>query len=257
MKKLLFFSLVVISLMANEYNDQDLDGVPDDIDRCPNTPFSDIVDEYGCSIERLIKPRRYEWYFEYIYAQEGDVIDFKEHDYLFNTTLYRGNFDLSITALYFANTYTSGFSDANIKMEYRFTPTPMWDLYVGAGIDLPIYNKDGNFADYDLYLSSEYYYLGYKLFGGGYYTFTHDKSQTRRLQNSYGGYAGIEAYIGRYSIDFAYLYVKSKFRTRSSSLYLKLERRVHKGYYIYTSFTKGINKEALDSLLSIGFGQRF
>ncbi|SMC10010.1 hypothetical protein [Nitratiruptor tergarcus] len=257
MKKLLFLFFILTTLFANEYHDEDLDGVPDRLDRCPHTPFSDIVDEYGCSIERLIKPKQYEWYVEYIYAKDKDVIDFSEHDYLFYLTLYKGRFDVSITALYFDNASASGFSDTNIKLEYRFTPTPMWDLYVGVGVDLPLYNQEGNFFDYDIYISSEYYYLGYKLFVGGYYTYTRDKISSHRLQNPYSTYAGIEMYNGKYSIDFAYLYTKSKFGAYSNSLYLKLERRLYKGYYLYTTFTKGINEKALDSLLSIGFGQRF
>jgi hypothetical protein len=44
----------IIGLMCLEStcqgtHDTDMDGVPDDRDRCPNTPPGDIVDEYGCS----------------------------------------------------------------------------------------------------------------------------------------------------------------------------------------------------------------
>jgi outer membrane protein OmpA-like peptidoglycan-associated protein len=35
--------------------DSDGDGVPDSIDRCPNTPKGDIVDAYGCTIKDEIK----------------------------------------------------------------------------------------------------------------------------------------------------------------------------------------------------------
>ena len=34
--------------------DGDGDGVPDDIDQCPNTPAGALVDPEGCSIEQLV-----------------------------------------------------------------------------------------------------------------------------------------------------------------------------------------------------------
>ncbi len=34
--------------------DQDFDGVPDDVDQCPNTPPCTVVDAEGCSIEQLV-----------------------------------------------------------------------------------------------------------------------------------------------------------------------------------------------------------
>ncbi len=37
------------------YVDSDLDGVDDSVDKCPNTPFSDLVNESGCTIKSLVK----------------------------------------------------------------------------------------------------------------------------------------------------------------------------------------------------------
>ena len=34
--------------------DQDFDGVPDDVDACPNTPPCTLVDAHGCSIDQLV-----------------------------------------------------------------------------------------------------------------------------------------------------------------------------------------------------------
>jgi len=47
MKKNLFFLLLLNYLYS--YEDFDIDGVDDSIDRCLNTPFDEIVDEMGCS----------------------------------------------------------------------------------------------------------------------------------------------------------------------------------------------------------------
>ncbi len=257
MKKVLMVCFCVVAIVANEYNDDDLDGVPNNLDRCPHTPFSDIVDEYGCSIERLIRPKKYDIYFEYLYVKDRTKQTFKEHDYILSATFYHKNFDLSINGNYFHNSSKEGFSDTNIKFEYRFTPTPMWDLYAGVGVDLPTYNRNGNFFDYDLYLDNEYYYNGIKFLFGGYYSFTRDKHHTKRLHNPLGVYVGIESYYKNYSFDIAFLHMKSKFQTHSNILYGKVERGIKRGYYIYASLSKGLNERAIDTIISIGFGRRY
>ena len=248
---------LVAALFANEYNDDDLDGVPNGLDRCPNTPFSDIVDEYGCSIERLIKPKSYDIYFEYAYIKDNDYTDFQENNYVFNITIYHNNFDISFIGNYYNNNFKKGFSDVNINGGLRFTPTPMWDLYIGVGIDLPIYNRDGNFFDYNFYMDNEYYYKGVKFFVGGYYTFTRDKYKEKRLSNTYGVYSGLEMYYKTWSFDLALLYSKSKFESYNNSLYMKLEKSLKKGYYIYTNFSRGLSNKAIDTIVSIGFGKRY
>lgn len=45
-----FFILIVFifSLTLFAYQDYDIDGVEDDKDRCPNTPFDKLVDQWGC-----------------------------------------------------------------------------------------------------------------------------------------------------------------------------------------------------------------
>ena len=40
------------------YVDSDLDGVDDSVDKCPNTPFSDLVNEHGCSVKSLVKKEK-------------------------------------------------------------------------------------------------------------------------------------------------------------------------------------------------------
>jgi len=53
MKKLIFFSIAAIFSFAATIKDSDLDGVPDNLDLCPNTPLLETVDINGCSKEQL------------------------------------------------------------------------------------------------------------------------------------------------------------------------------------------------------------
>ena len=41
--------LILLSGMSIAYEDQDIDGVEDSVDECPNTPFDALVDKRGCS----------------------------------------------------------------------------------------------------------------------------------------------------------------------------------------------------------------
>ncbi len=255
MKKILALFLVLVALWA-QYNDNDLDGVPDYLDRCPNTPFSDIVDQYGCSIEKLIKPRRYEYYYEFLYAKDKRL-DFQERDYLMNVTLYHDNFDFAVTSFYYNNNFKKGFSDISIKIEYRFTPTPMWDIYVGAGLELPTYNLHGNKTDYTLSFNNEYYFLGYKFYGGTYYTIVGDSYKNHKLKDNYGAFLGMEYYYRRYSFDIAYLYNHGKFGSITNMSFFKLERRLKNHYYLFATYSVGLDSQAIDNVYSIGFGRRY
>ena len=49
MRKTVLFFVLLISLFA--YVDSDFDGVEDEADKCPNTPFDILVDLDGCPLK--------------------------------------------------------------------------------------------------------------------------------------------------------------------------------------------------------------
>jgi hypothetical protein len=52
MKTILAFSILLAANLAYGYSDNDLDGIEDRYDRCPNTPFDAKVDKYGCTVKK-------------------------------------------------------------------------------------------------------------------------------------------------------------------------------------------------------------
>ena len=56
MKKILLIGALALSCFAA---DSDLDGVPDNLDLCPNTPFLETVNKNGCSTSQLKKPVKF------------------------------------------------------------------------------------------------------------------------------------------------------------------------------------------------------
>ena len=53
MKKTIFSFLLIPFVLQANFLDDDMDGVENSFDKCPNTLFSDIVDKYGCAKKSL------------------------------------------------------------------------------------------------------------------------------------------------------------------------------------------------------------
>lgn len=49
-----FFPIDNVTVTVFSDSDADDDGVPDDQDRCPDTPAGDVVNQHGCSIDQLV-----------------------------------------------------------------------------------------------------------------------------------------------------------------------------------------------------------
>jgi hypothetical protein len=48
------FPMDNVTISTDDDDDADDDGVPDDQDRCPDTPAGDVVNQHGCSIDQLV-----------------------------------------------------------------------------------------------------------------------------------------------------------------------------------------------------------
>jgi len=53
LKKISLIGAFALMCYAGVINDSDLDGVPDNVDICPNTPFLETVNKFGCSENQL------------------------------------------------------------------------------------------------------------------------------------------------------------------------------------------------------------
>jgi len=56
MKKVVLLSLIfsLVSYASSEPKDRDMDGVADIRDKCPSTPFFDLVNSRGCTVKTLV-----------------------------------------------------------------------------------------------------------------------------------------------------------------------------------------------------------
>jgi len=72
MKKLISLGAFALLCYAGAVKDSDLDGVPDNLDMCPNTPFLETVNKYGCSISQLKNLKKDKIKFDFSTGYEYD-----------------------------------------------------------------------------------------------------------------------------------------------------------------------------------------
>lgn len=101
MKFIVFASLLLFSTVVygDTYSDYDVDGVEDNIDECPNTPFDLLVDERGC--------------------EEGKV--------------YRGALTLVAGTIAAVDSQTENITNAQLYVNYRYRD---WDISLSTFNDI-------------------------------------------------------------------------------------------------------------------------
>lgn len=205
MKYLLFLTLITLRLLA--YDDTDLDGVEDSIDRCPETPFSDLVDDTGCSIKTLFSQNAYDIILGIAYSDTNSNTfeNAKTITSTFQVDYYRQNFSAQISGSYFNSQNGSyderGFNDTQIAILYKIYSSPEFTFQSGIGAIFPTYKTGfGNEAtDWIGLLNFQYTFdSSFNFFGGYTYTFINDTDIPNLVsyQNTHSFYAGI-GYTGQ------------------------------------------------------------
>ena len=116
---IVLFFLLLLSDIALSYQDLDIDGVDDSIDRCLETPFDELVDEKGCS------------------KSQNPTIDYGE------ITLKIG------TDIFVDNEYDSD-SSLSLYANYRYSS---WDISISNSRSTTNGNYSNSYSDNDIYIS--------------------------------------------------------------------------------------------------------
>ncbi|WP_297442235.1 DUF3187 family protein [Sulfurimonas sp.] len=178
------FILVFISSALFAYTDSDMDGVDDAIDRCPNTPLSDLVNIHGCTISKLEDDFNFDIVYGVNYAdsseQIANTLDIPAAS--LRLDYYYKNFSIQASTSYFLaidadNNTTTGLYDTYLTAAYQFKPHSDILLNVGLGVVLPTYESEAmkNKTDYKAYTSVSYMKRGGSIFAGYSYTITNDE----------------------------------------------------------------------------------
>ena len=275
MKKIALALLLLCNLAHSEYLDSDFDGVEDTYDKCPNTPFTELVDINGCSVESLDSRQSVDVIIGVSYS-DSDYQTLNKTD-TFSMPLqfdyYYENFSLQLSGSYFTtsgNGYEdSGFYDAFVGASYQFNLTETLLAQFGVGLLLPTYQStlNNNNTDYTASINLSYTFKKMTLFGGYGYTLIGDDDvlvnnndgtqsdvlyqDTHALSGGVGYYLG-ESLYASLSYNYSDSIYKNIIPIKTATLY---------GYYSFDanyfatlSYAYGISDTASKNYLSIRFG---
>jgi len=180
-KSLFLFSLLIGSSLC-AYIDSDFDGVEDTIDRCPNTPFSELVDITGCTTKTLDSPHHFDIIAGVSYS-DSDYLTLNKTDTLSSSLqfdYYYKQFSLQLSSSYFT-TEGDGYSDKDfydtfLGAAYQFYPLDALTVRVGLALLLPTYETafKNNNTDYLASFNASYNISKVNIFAGYSYSVIND-----------------------------------------------------------------------------------
>ena len=259
-----------IATTSFAYEDLDMDGVEDKIDRCPNTSFNDLVDIRGCAIKSLT----YEEHFDVIVG-----VNYSDSDYrilsqtdTFSTSVqadyYYKDFSFQAYTSYFTtadhDNPESGLYDSFLGVYYKEKLSDSLFASVGTGIFLPTYETSlhNNNADYILSLNLSYAIEDMNIFGGYAYTLINDDDvkgvvsyqNTKALSVGLGYYIDSNLYM-----SVAYNATNSIYRgeedMRTLSFYANYT--IDANWFSMFTYARGLSDSAINNYASIRLGYYF
>ena len=244
---LIIMLFVIFSLYG--YVDSDLDGVDDSVDKCPNTPFSDLVDESGCTIKSLVKKKeriKHNKNRSRVTKNRKKIKSYHKSKKVSHPILYEDNkekkthYDISVgfnkmggysnesimADIYHKNFSLSLFTAVDNKRKYddsRLSDTRVWGYYsyryskrfllkVGAGLVSPNIDSNNKRVDAGVSLFGSYTVDEFNPYFGASYRFTGLKGDEYGLQNYYSLYGGFGFYLShKLYMSYTFSYSSSEY----------------------------------------------
>ncbi len=260
-KKIITFTLASASL-SFAFTDSDLDGVDDAVDKCPNTPFTQIVGPDGCPVGRIGQERKSGKRGTFYFKLGGG---FSSENSKTTTTssvslayAYQ-NWYLSFSSTYFIHDDNVGKGGMGDSFLYGSYSKFIKNVYATVGLSTKIPTGSNDFSDkkVDITPSVSLDYIrgkdDYFVYYG--YTFKGDSSLKDVQTASVGaGYQFTKKFYGSLSLDWATSAIdrKSKYTSSLFALYNFTKR-----YYTTLSYSYGLNSRATDHSALLKLGVRF
>ena len=257
MYKKLFLSLSLPLLLFAEIADDDMDGVENSIDRCPNSLMTDIVDATGCSVETLTIPTEHHFDIAvgYGYSKLDSNISQQANTLSFNY-YYGENLSLSFyTSTYTLQSGESGSDDSSLQVRYNHLYHDIFLDYT-LGVYLPTYSSSDNKSDYYLKTSLSYSFEYFDTSLLLQHTFMQDNGTQ-------------DTNLASISIGTSYhdkLYTTLSY-TLQSAIYTdignlediacNLHYTINEDFFLFAYFSKGISDSSVDQSLSFSLGYSY
>ncbi len=284
MYKTLFLTIIVLwSTTLFAYVDTDMDGVEDSLDKCPDTPLTDLVDLDGCTIKTIkLSKNTQKTHFDIIagvsYAGSNYASSNKTDTYTtsIQADWYYGDFSLQVSTSYYKtsgkNDSDKGMNDSYIGAAYTWKPTKALYLRFGVGALLPTYDTtlNNNKTDYTGSLSLSYTVKKVNIYAGYVYTQINDTDViSNGVRYDYRNTVGYNAGLGYYFTNALYM---SLGYSRSNSIYKTIGTEsiediesaslygyyaLSKYYFAILSYAYGLSDSASDHAVSLKVGYYF
>jgi hypothetical protein len=269
MYKILLTLTIISSTLLLAGGDMDMDGVENSIDKCPNTPITDLVDIQGCTIKSLESPHHFDIiagvsYSQTSYTGVGDSDTISE---TLQADYYYKDFSIQVSTSYYDSSNDSyndsGMGDSFIGAYYKLYPLSNLNLRFGLGIILPTYDSslNNNNTDYLASLSFSYMLEKINMFGGYNYTIINDDDTTNvKYQDTNSYNVGVGFY------PTSKLYLSGSFNS-SNSIYKDVDDintlsvyafyTINKNWFTNFSYAYGLSDSASDNYFSLRVGYYF
>ncbi len=236
-------------------SDDDMDGIANAIDKCPDTPLTDIVDATGCTVEKVVYPREYHISIEAGYAY-GRYDEERQRSHLLSLRFESDDLGAFIyTSDYSLSDGEDGMDDSVVGFFYRFSSRG-WHYKTTLGAYLPTSDEDENEIDYFFSLRGTYVFNKMDFFADIRHTFVSDfgKQDTNRLLVGVG-MAWNEVFYTSFSYSVQSAFYDNDSNLQSFSLFgsYAFDDRLS----FYTDLSKGVDAFSKDYTLLMMIGYSF
>lgn len=263
-KTVIIYLFMPFLLLA--YSDADFDGVSDEHDLCPNSTMLDIVDNTGCTIEKLIIPKidqkskenqhHMNMMLGFNYIQNNETIN--------ESFLLDYHYKNSVLKLQTNHYENGGQGDTIFAFSYKFQPQNNFSYYLGTALILPTYdsNFNNNNIDYRVSLNFNYQHQKISYFGGLNYTIINDNDintskQEINFQNSQSYYFGFGSqFIKKLYSSISYASSSSIYKNGNNlnSLSFYNYYSIDKNWFTTFSYIYGISNQTSEQFnLNLGY----
>ncbi len=265
--------LLLVTGVSWCYSDSDFDGVSDEKDDCANTPVTNLVDRYGCSIIKIMDNdpvgSHYDVILGYIYdrADYGTSESIATLTNTFQADIFMDNWGTELFTSYSVSdsnrSDSSGMNDTTLSLYYGYSTLEEYNIFLRfrLGAIFPTKKNDYNKMDYIASVSANFIVNNYALFGGYTYTFVGDENiEFYEFQNTRAFHVGLGYYFkANIYTSFSYLHAESivKMMDKIKSVSLYLFYGIDNNWFATLSYSQGLSDSARDLASNLRVGYYF
>ena len=276
---LLLMIATLFSTTLFAYSDADMNGVANSVDKCPNTPLTDLVDINGCTKKTIKISNKTKSHYDVIIGANytgSNYASLNQTDTYYaslQADYYYENFSLQAVTSYYKTDgqgYSeNGLNDSFIGAAYNMKPTNDLLVRIGVGAILPTYDTtlNNNETDYTGSVNVSYTTGKANLFAGYIYTMINDTDIVDTTNNISYAYQNTNAYSVGLGYYFTNSFYMSAAYNQSTSIYKSIEDiktaslygyyTIDAAHFLIFSYANGLSDSASDHALSVKLGFYF